>query len=551
MNASNCPATTFANSTSKKCDPCSSPCFSCLYTSASSCQSCISGYVLFATNTSCLLLCPDRYFNNSGTCTACVNPCGNCTSASICTSCLSDFLDSSLGKCVAAGSCPSGTIADSSAKTCAACATGCSACTSLTNCSSCSGIYLFYNYQCIISCPGSTFQLIGTCQNCAASCPTCSGSATSCTSCNTSLVLYGSSCIASCPSGSFNSSGVCQNCLSSCQSCTNGSSCTSCPSNTYLINGLCQSSCPSGTFQDVATGTCATCNANCSTCSGSATNCSTCLAGTIFYNNTCLSSCPYNYFPINGNCITCGSCITCSSATTCVQCYSGYYLFGGTCYSKCPDTGIADPSTMTCTQCDSSCLTCSGMTNNCTSCKGGTYLYKSVCFTTCPSGLIADGITNTCEVSTIGNLVYFPCSITFAIWMIIIIYSRIQYPKTEGVTSIASGLALILWFAWMILILTAATSDKALSASSKTTVLGAGMTGIMFSLGLGLAYNIWVKKNFNLDPGFSHWLDHNKYNFNSYRIIFALSCLTMPFFRMIYSRFFNRQNFSCYFIEGA
>lgn len=203
---------------------------------------------------------------------------------------------------------------------------------------------------------------------------------------------------------------------------------------------------------------------------------------------------------------------------------------------------------MTCTQCDSSCFTCSGITTNCTSCKGGTYLYKSVCFSTCPTGLIANGISNTCDVSTIGNLVYFPCSITFVIWFIVIIYSRCHYPKTEGVTSIASGLALILWFAWIVLIFTASSSDKALSTSAKTTVLGVGMTGVVCSLILGIVYNTSIKKTFNEDPGFINWMEHNKYNLNCYRIIFGLSCLTMPFFRMIYSRIFNRKNFSCFFI---
>jgi hypothetical protein len=96
------------------------------------------------------------------------------------------------------------------------------------------------------------------------------------------------------------------------------------------------------------------------------------------------------------------------------------------CYTNCPPTGIADPLSMTCTQCDSSCLTCSGITTNCTSCKGGNYLYKSVCFSTCPTGLISNGITNTCDVSTIGSIVYFPCSITFFIWLIIVFYSKYQ-----------------------------------------------------------------------------------------------------------------------------
>ena len=137
---------------------------------------------------------------------------------------------------------------------------------------------------------------------------------------------------------------------------------------------------------------------------------------------------------------------------------------------------------MTCIKCDSSCLTCHGITRYCTSCKEGSYLYKSVCFSTCPSGLFSNSITNTCDVSIIGNLVYFPCTITFLVWIFIVIYSRSQYSKTEGVTSAASGLALILWFAWLVLISTVATTDETLSSTSKSAVLGLGITGVLCSL---------------------------------------------------------------------
>jgi proprotein convertase subtilisin/kexin type 5 len=238
--------------------------------------------------------------------------------------------------------------------------------------------------------------------------------------------LYNSTCIAGCPTGTYNSTKICQNCLSSCQSCSNGTSCDTCRAGNYLINGLCQTSCPNGYFQDFSTGTCGNCDAICSTCSNSSISCTSCPSPTLYFNNTCVAICPSNYFPVNGFCLTCTNCINCSSATTCVQCISGYYLFIGVCYTNCPPTGIADPLSMTCTQCDSSCLTCSGITANCTSCKGGNYLYKSVCFSTCPTGLISNGITNTCDVSTIGSIVYFPCSITFFIWLIIVFYSKYQ-----------------------------------------------------------------------------------------------------------------------------
>lgn len=118
-------------------------------------------------------------------------------------------------------------------------------------------------------------------------------------------------------------------------------------------------------------------------------------------------------------------------------------------------------------------------------------------------------------------------------------------------TAIASGLALILWCAWLVLVFTAYATDPVLTASTKTTVLALGLTAVLVSLGLGLVFNRWVDKTFAADAGFSHWKEHSEYNYNCYRIVVVISALTVPLFRILYSRFFNRANFSCYFIEGA
>jgi len=75
--------------------------------------------------------------------------------------------------------------------------------------------------------------------------------------------------------------------------------------------------------------------------------------------------------------------------------------------------------------------------------------------------------------------------------------------------------------------------------------------GVLCSLILGIVFNVWVKRNFVYDSGFDHWKERNQYNLYSYRIIAVLSGLTLPFFRMVYSRFFCRNNFSAFFINGA
>lgn len=134
-------------------------------------------------------------------------------------------------------------------------------------------------------------------------------------------------------------------------------------------------------------------------------------------------------------------------------------MFNSVCYETCPGTGIADINTMSCLACDSSCFTCSGSTTNCTSCKGGTYLYLGNCLSSCPSGLIADAATNSCQKSNLGGIIYFPCSITFLLWLVIVIFSRCHHQNTQTVTALAAGLAFILWFSWMVLVFGSYSSD--------------------------------------------------------------------------------------------
>lgn len=184
-------------------------------------------------------------------------------------------------------------------------------------------------------------------------------------------------------------------------------------------------------------------------------------------------------------------------------------MFNSVCYQTCPGTGIPDINTMSCISCDSSCLTCSGSTTNCTSCKGGTYIYLGTCFSICPNGLIADAITNSCQKSNLGGIVYFPCSITFLLWLIIVIFSRYNFQSTQTITALAAGLALILWSSWVILVFGTYSSDINLEASTKTLVLGVGLAGIMISLGLGIGFNFWLKRAFGFDAGLLAWKERS------------------------------------------
>jgi hypothetical protein len=174
-------------------------------------------------------------------------------------------------------------------------------------------------------------------------------------------------------------------------------------------------------------------------------------------------------------------------------------MLNGACYISCPSISIADLMTFTCTTCDPSCYTCSGSISTCTGCKGGLYLLNSVCISTCPTGYIEDVGTGTCTRSLLGNIVYFPTLISFAIWAILVGYSRYRWEKTEVVTCLAAGLSVFAWISWTILV----SAGSNLKSSSSSAVMGAGLLGILVSIVLGISFNLWLRNSLFPDGGFS------------------------------------------------
>jgi hypothetical protein len=543
--ASSCPAGTYGDTGSKTCAPCSSPCSTC-FSANTNCTSCAIGFVLY--QNTCPNQCPSTYYNNTNQCLACGTPCGNCTSSTACLSCLTNFLSGS--SCVLASSCPVGTFPENATRTCTSCPVGCSNCISASNCSGCTSVYFFFNFTCLISCPNTTFLSTGSnCVPCSG-CQTCQGSATSCTNCVLPLLLSGSSCVSICSSGTYSNGVSCVVCSPVCSSCTNSStSCTTCPSNLFLSGTSCTSVCPTGTFQDVSTGNCSTCSPSCFTCSSLSTICTGCPSSLVLYQGGCSPSCPGNYFNISGACQTCPNCLSCTSVSVCAACNPAYYKFNGVCYSTCPGTGIADPSTMTCTSCNSTCATCSGSATNCLSCVGGLYLLNSVCFSSCPSGFIA--AAGECVKSTLGSIIYFPFSITFIVFLIIVIYAKVHHSQTEMVTVLAGALALLVWISWVVLVYQANNTDLQLMENTRRLILGAGMVGIVLSTVIGVIFAVWFRLSFKADNGFNEWASHASSNLNAYRVVFCMTLVAFPCFRIVYSRLFNSSSLSCFFLKGG
>lgn len=119
---------------------------------------------------------------------------------------------------------------------------------------------------------------------------------------------------------------------------------------------------------------CLVCLSSCKTCS-STTYCDTCFSGTYLYNGTCLPICPSGTFP-NSTTLVCDSCLspcqTCISFTFCLSCIdSTLYVINGSCVS-----------------CTSPCKTCSGGVASCTSCLPSSsqpYFLNGGCLSICPS----------------------------------------------------------------------------------------------------------------------------------------------------------------------
>ena len=90
----------------------------------------------------------------------------------------------------------------------------------------------------------------------------------------------------------------------------------------------------------------------------------------LYYDNTCISTCPSNYFPLNNICTQCDSnCLECEETSKkCLKCHAGMYLLGNTCMDVCPATHHGIDETGTCELCERPCETCLGSLTHCTSC---------------------------------------------------------------------------------------------------------------------------------------------------------------------------------------
>lgn len=149
-----------------------------------------------------------------------------------------------------------------------------------------------------------------------------------------------------------------------------------------------------------------------STIDNSTYGCAACLPGSYLQNGMCINNCsvlgPLQITnPLDGRCGLCSDhCTACvGTASTCMACEVGFVLQDHACVIECREGYYAAPparpgDTPLCTQCDSSCLACSGAgPNHCSACGGPAFLdgELSACVKTCPGGFYPNTTTRRCD----------------------------------------------------------------------------------------------------------------------------------------------------------
>ena len=360
-----CPAGYFGNTANNHCEPCDySTCKTCSQ-SATSCTSCTNPEYYLDVDT-CKATCPaGKWMDNSQlqkTCQPCESPCATClNSAKFCTGCDSTAPLLVISNHTCSSPCPDGTWYDSSSSPqiiCQPCDyTTCATCSkSATNCTSCSSTELYldvngtYDNQytllftlgsCVALCPNGKWQRQSqpqkTCEPCISPCATCNSSSDNCTTCDSTaplLVPANHTCVfGHCPFGTWLESSqgpqsICLPCNSPCTSCEmDPNTCLTCNTTLpYLLNSSCRESCPDGYWYNNSQeqSVCQACNDLCLTCHWDTDNCLSCKDGLLLDENSCVEDCVINHFIEGKYCVQ-----ACSEQNPFI--YNGAY-----CRPSCP-----------------------------------------------------------------------------------------------------------------------------------------------------------------------------------------------------------------------
>ncbi|XP_061623990.1 proprotein convertase subtilisin/kexin type 5b isoform X1 [Phyllopteryx taeniolatus] len=405
---SRCPASTFANVTSGRCDSCADGCVACH--GADACQRCRAG--LYMQHAACVLQC-DRGFPEGGTCRPCAVECASCNAnASFCLSCEPDrFLLEH--RCVR--DCPPGYY--SKDVQCLRCPPDCIHCNQDGLCLKCADYFFLHIDKCVDGCPAGFFpsEQQHECVRCHADCASCDGpDRDDCNACrNPKALRYNGECLPQCPSNTYyeKADGECRDCDRTCLTCSGHepSSCLSCESERRRdASGRCvwYSQCSERSYADGG-GECRLCHASCRRCSGGPgpDRCLACDPPRFLLNSTCVLQCPAGYYGDDKEARTCErchfSCASCAGrhSVQCHACRRGFFRQGSSCVQTCSESHFGNSSSMACERCDPACGRCRGPADtDCLSCRDG-FVYvrrRGRCLKNCPSGYYHHIWTHTC-----------------------------------------------------------------------------------------------------------------------------------------------------------
>lgn len=213
----------------------------------------------------------------------------------------------------------------------------------------------------------------------------------------TSPILMTSTSLGDMDYGSYLPSAVCS---SPCRSCDplNRYTCLSCylwSSENKLRNGTCVSNCSAGEYYENNTLSCSPCHSFCLSCVNTSVTCYTCKPSYLYFQMSCLTSCPQRYYPSAASvCEACEQdCISCISQQTCTACSNGTYLYDGSCWVSCQTGTYINPLANECLNCTDNCAECDQ--SGCQLCRNSFYLYNRQCYSECPTGLFRS--LNTCK----------------------------------------------------------------------------------------------------------------------------------------------------------
>ncbi|CDW75779.1 UNKNOWN [Stylonychia lemnae] len=465
------------------------------------------------------------------------------------------------------------------------------------SCNALSGKTILYNNKCWDTCPNSqyydSFQF--KCMPCDIKCKSCNPlNPSECLTCNPLSAEYpflsGNTCQNTCSFGFYGNSrtGTCDKCTSPCASCSGTpNNCTSCEqsSSSKFLNGTqCLAACPPGTF--VTEGNvCLKCDSTCLTCQGSANFCTSCASNKLLslLENSCVDTCPFGktiYNAAKKECELCDpKCQTCETKKSfCTSCQTELNLRQklGECVGECSTDKKQVGFNGICVTCDLTCLTCVNNPSSCLSCSSGLYLYNFQCVKTCPQGYepnefsqcVINGLrcpfgqevnplgtscilkAQICEngfklniakdkcIPAHGYFAPFPLCFSCLFLSMIVILSWIKYRNTLVISNIIAIVSLVETIGILMLIILSYQIGV-------YSTFGLALVALLFLYGSNLFFAVVFMKQIHQDSAFKYW--GITYKITNNVVVILGSVINFKVYRVIYARFFGRDNFNASF----